>query len=340
MIYVFHGEDNFSANEALQQTLASAGPAEMRESNVTRLDAGEYTLEKFGAAAMVVPFLADRRIVVVRGLLGAAEGQRTGRRGRRNANEGGPGAGLPELLAQLPPTTDAIFMEGKLASGNPLLAAIRELGKERATIREFPVLRRDALTDWIRDRAARKGAQVDARAVALLAEQVGSNLWALDMEMEKLSIHATGRTVTVEDVQALVSSAREASIFDLVDAIMDRRPDAALKTMERLLHEGGTGPSLLAMIARQARMLALAQDLSQRRVPQNEWGSHLGTTSDFVIRKTAEQARRFTPAAVRGLYRLLLETDLAMKTGESTDELAMTEFLARASSLASAPRGR
>ena len=342
MIYVFHGEDNFSASEAVRRILEAAGPPEMRESNVTQLEAGEFSIERFGNAAMVMPFLADRRVVVVRGLLGAAEGQRTGRRGKRATatSDAGPGKGLPELLAQLPPFSDAVFVEGKVGTTNPLLASIRELGREKVVIKEFQMLRRDALADWVRDRAAKKGAQIDSRAVALLAEQVGANLWALDMEMEKLSIYASGRPITVEDVHALVSTAKEASIFDLVDAIMDRRADAALRVMERLLHEGATGQSLLAMIARQARMVALAQELARLRVPQNEWGGRIGTSSDFVVRKTAEQARRFTPAAVRGLYRLLLDTDLAMKTGESSDELAMTEFLARASTLASAARMR
>ena len=80
-------------------------------------------------------------------------------------------------------------------------------------------------------------------------------------------------------------------------------------------------------------------DLAAQRVPQGEWAPRLGTGSDFVVRKTAEQARRFAPEAVRALYRLLLEADVAMKTGETTEELALTELLAQAGSLRVAARG-
>ena len=330
MIYVFYGDDGFSAHEALGELLESVGPPEVRDANVTRLEASEFSIERFGAAAMVVPFLADRRVVVVSGLLSAAEGSRAQRGRGRAAAAADPAAGLVELLEALPPTTDAVFLDGKLTPSNPLRGAIRKLGPERATVREFPALRRDALDAWVRQRAEAKGAQIEQRAVALLVEHVGSDLWTLDSEIEKLAIYCAGRPVTAEDVGALVSQTREASIFALVDAVMENRTDAALKVMSRLLGGGTTAQAQIAMIARQARMVALAQELARSQVARDDWGKRLGTSSDFVVRKVADQARRFPPEAVRRLYGLLVEADLAMKTGGASDELALTELIARA----------
>lgn len=339
MIYVFYGEDDFSSTEALAPLLDAVGTPDLRDSNISRLDAGDFTIERFGSAAMVVPFLADRRVVVVRGLLGAAEGQRTGRRGRRaKADSEGPAAGLAPLLTELPPTTDVVFIDGRIGGSNPLLASIKELGTDQAVIREFQLLRRDSLGGWVRDRAAAKGAAIDNQAIAELMELVGPNLWAMDGEIEKLSIYVGDRPITVDDVTALVTGNRESRVFELVDAIMDKRPDAALAVTERLFRSGAAGPYLITMIARQARMVAIAQELAARKAPQSEWASSLGTTSDFVVRKTSEQARRFPPEAVRGLYRLLLEADMAMKTGGATEELAVTELLAQAGALRASPR--
>ena len=340
MIYVFHGDDDFSASEAARALVEMVGPDDLREANVAQLDANGFTVERFGAAAMVVPFLADRRLVMVRGLLASVAAQRTARRGRRG--DGDSGALVTELsalLGELPPTTDVVFFDGRLTAANPLLAAIRELGPDAAVVREFPTLRRDALAAWVRERAARKGAAIASSAVADLVEQVGPNLWAMDGEIEKLAVYCGDRPITSEDVQALVSAARELSVFELVDAIMAKRPGAALTAMERLLQGGATGPYLIAMVARQARMVALAQALAASGVPQQAWGPRIGTTSEFVVRKTADQARGFTPDAVRGLYRLLLETDLAMKTGDIADDVALTELLAQAGALQTAPRG-
>ena len=341
MIYVFHGDDDFSASEAARALIEAVGPDDLREANVAQLDANGFTVERFGSAAMVVPFLADRRLVMVRGLLASVAGQRTARRGRRggDGDSGTLVTALSTLLGELPPTTDVVFFDGRLTAANPLLAAIKELGPDAAVVREFPTLRRDALAAWVRERAARKGAAIASSAVTDLVEQVGPNLWAMDGEIEKLAIYCGDRPITSEDVQALVSGARELSVFELVDAIMAKRPGAALTAMERLLQGGATGPYLISMVARQARMVALAQALAASGVPQQAWGPRIGTTSEFVVRKTADQARGFTPDAVRGLYRLLLETDLAMKTGDIADDVALTELLAQAGALQTAPRG-
>lgn len=339
MIYVFHGEDDFSSAQALNPLIDAVGTPDLRDSNVSRLDASEFTIDRFGGAAMVVPFLADRRVVVVRGLLGATEGQRTGRRGRRaSADKEGPAVGLVPLLKEIPITTDVVFMETKVGATNAVLASIREIGPEQVIVREFPLLRRDSLPGWIRERAAGKNASIYSDAVDELADLVGPNLWAMDGEIEKLSIYASTRPITIDDVQALVTSNRESSVFELVDAIMEKRTDAALAVTQRLFHYGAAAPYLITMIARQTRMVAIAQELTARKVPQPEWAKRLGTTSAFVVRKTSEQARRFSPEAIIGLYRLLLEADIAMKTGETTDELAFTELLAQAGALRATPR--
>ena len=340
MIYVLHGEDSFSATEALREVLAAVGPEDVRDSNVSEIEAREFSVDKLAAAAMVVPFLADRRAVVVRGLMGTAEaGQRRGGRRGQDGAQARPPAELGALLAELPPTSDVVFYEGKLSPANPFLKAVAEAGDGQVRVREFAPLRRDALAGWVSDRAARKGGAIDPRTASMLAEQVGPNLWVMDSELEKLTIYCDGRPIGEDDVKALVSSTKDANVFALVDAIMDGRPSVALSSMRQLLDEGAAGPYLLTMVARQARLVALAQELLARRAPQQEWPARLGTSSDFVVRKTMEQARRFPPHAVRSLYRLLLETDLALKTG-TPDELALTEMLAQASALPAARAGR
>ncbi len=339
MIYLFYGEDDFSSAEAIKPLIEAVGPEDMRDTNVSVIDGVRFSIDSFGAAAMVVPFLADRRLVIVRGLLGTAEGQRGGRRGRRaKADDEGPTAGLTKLLPDLLPSTDVIFVDGKVSAANPILAAMKALGSDLVKPREYPLMRRDSLGGWIRDRAAMKGATVEPQGMAELAEIVGPNLWALDGEIEKLAIYVGDRPITLADVQALVTGNRESNIFELVDAIMDKRPNTALEVTERLLNSGAAGPYLVSMIARQARMVAIAQDLAARKVPQNEWAQRIGTSSDFVVRKTSEQARRFSAEAVRGLYRLLLEADMAMKTSDTTDELALIQLLAQAGALPVAPR--
>ena len=55
MIYVYQGDDDFSASEALGKLMEAVGPEDMREANVAQLDARSFTIDKFGGAAMVAP---------------------------------------------------------------------------------------------------------------------------------------------------------------------------------------------------------------------------------------------------------------------------------------------
>ena len=137
MIYVLHGEDSFSATEALREVLDAVGPEDVRSSNVTDIEAREFSVDKLAAAAMVVPFLADRRAVVVRGLMGTAEGgPRRGRRGQDGA-QARPPAELTALLAGLPPSSDVVFFEGKLSPANPFLKAVAGADGAQVRVRAF-----------------------------------------------------------------------------------------------------------------------------------------------------------------------------------------------------------
>ena len=329
MIYIFYGDDSFSIHEALRKQYEEVGPQDLWTSNVSEVDGASFELAQLLAVAQAMPFLALRRLVIVRGLLTAAEPQRqASRRARRPAARGAGESHAPGLagaLQALPPTTDVAFVDARLTPANLLLKEIGPL----ATVQEFPYLRRDVLAQWVRDRMAQKGGAVTNQAIAELVDLVGSNLWAMDTELEKLAIYCQERAAGTDDVRMLVTSAREATVFTLVDAIMEGRTEAALRVVEQLMKTGSEGPSLLSMVARQARFVALAQELAQLRVSPGDWGGRLGITQGFVLRKTVEQSRRFSRGQVHHLYQFLLEADLAMKRGEMAPDLALIELVTR-----------
>jgi len=336
-VYVFYGDDTFSSWEAFQELVDAMGSPELRESNLTEFEGAVLNAAQFAAAAQVMPFLAERRLVVVRGLLVTAESQGQGRRrGKQPARpqQANPSDAIIASLQGLPPTTEVVFLEGRVAPGNSILAALKPL----ANVRDFPVLRGDRLSRWVRERMEQKGGAITGEAISLMVEMVGSNLWSMDSELEKLATYRIGGRVEAGDVRTLVSAAREANVFALVDAILEHRPGAAMDMMGSLLQNGATATYILSMVARQARFLVLAQELGSQRVPPSEWGDRLGIQQEFVLRKTIQQARQYSADQLRQLYHLLLEADLSIKRGETTDDVAMVEFLAQAGTLGTPSR--
>ena len=156
-----------------------------------------------------------------------------------------------------------------------------------------------------------------------MADLVGGDLWTLDQELEKLSLYAAGREIGEADVRLMVSQVREASIFEAVDAMIDGRPEAALRLLAQLRDDGREPLYIIAMVERQLRLLALARDSMDRRLPPDELKRAMGTSSDFVVRKTTDQARRHSRQDIAWRYDRLLEADLAIKQGRLDPDLAL-----------------
>jgi len=64
---------------------------------------------------------------------------------------------------------------------------------------------------------------------------------------------------------------------------------------------------------------------------RTEIQSKLGVNSEYVVRKTLEQASRYSLPRLREVYHRLLETDLSIKTGKYDAELALNILVAELS---------
>ena len=314
------GEDDFSLNQELKRIREGISSKELRDANTTVLQGSQTSLQELSAACDTVPFLAEKRLVIVEGLLASVEPRRDrGGRSRPTDNSLAKWSGLVDYLEQMAPTTDLVFLEGAVQGNNRLLSKLKQV----ATVKGFSRLRGQQLRQWIERAVSQRGGAIDQRAAQNLADVVGGNLWILDGEVEKLCLYAGGRAITEEDVRSMVAPAREASIFAAVDAVIEGRPAVATEFLNRLLLSGATVPYVLTMLARQVRLLILSKELRRLRVPQKELATRLGLSADFVLRKTMQQERRFSFEQLKDIHARLLETDMNIKRGVLEDSIAL-----------------
>ncbi len=330
--HVFYGEDEFSIAEALEQLKAGLGPSDALAANTSVLDGRQCSLDQVRLASGAIPFLADHRLVVVEGLLDRFEdgaGRGRGRRGARAAEDRGIGewAALAELAPSLPPTTTLVVTGGAVRPQNPMLRAL----ERSAQCRRFPAVRAAQTVEWIRRRAQERGGMFANGAARLLADFAGGNLRLLDQEIAKLCTYANGQPITEDTVRRLCHTAREARIFDLMDAVAQRRQRDALRALEQLFAQDTAPQVMLTMLARQVRQMIAAKALTAQNAPRDDFYRALGTNSDFVVDKTVELARTYSMEALKGLMERLLQTDLAIKTGQLSDALALELLVAEAS---------
>jgi len=312
LLYILFGGDEFSLREELEKIKDGLGDRDSLASNTTVFEGHKLRLNQLMDACLAMPFLGSHRLIIVEGLLGRFE-------------EGGEEwLALKEQVATMPQTTVLVLVDGQIKRGNALLRGLAPL----ASVKEFPLLKGAALEGWIRKRVARGGGTISPQAVRLLATQVGENLLVLASEIEKLLLYTLGRRIEEGDVRGVVSYAREASVFSMVDALVEGRASRAATLIHQLLQEGVTAPYLLVMITRQLRLLLQAKELSLKGMAVSEIKKRLGLASDYTLTKALEQSKRYSMRRLEQVYRKLLETDLSIKRGIWKGELALDLLVA------------
>jgi DNA polymerase-3 subunit delta len=216
-----------------------------------------------------------------------------------------------------------ILVDEDVKDNNPLLKKLSPV----AEVRTFPLLRGKDLKTWIRQRVKEEGGDITPQAVNLLAELIGGDLWAMDGEIQKLLIYSRERPVSEDDVRQLVSCIQEANIFAMVDAVAEGRTELAQRILHRLYDEGVAPTYILTMITRQFRLIAQARDLG-KGLSRLQIQDRLGLKSSYSLDKTLSQARLYDLEGVKRAYDKLLETDLAIKTGQYSDKLALELLVA------------
>jgi DNA polymerase-3 subunit delta len=324
MLYILHGRDDFSCREELSRIRTALDSDGMLASNTDVLDGRAVTPDQLTAICDTVPFLASHRLVVVEGLLARFDPPDRGRRGVGRPKRG-PGPeleswlGLAEHLQRLPDSTTLVLLDDELSPDNPLFHALRP----HAEVKEFPELKPGAVLQWILDRAEGLGADISPKGADALRDLLGNKMWILANELDKLAAYAQGRRIEAADVRALVHEAREVKIFALVDAVVEKRPPAALHLLCRLVDEGADFGYLLAMMSRQYRLIIQAKELSVSGITSQEIGQRLDIHSGFVLQKVLDQADRYSLSRLKAAYRRLLEADESVKRGRYSDELAL-----------------
>ena len=329
MIYLIYGEDSLSVEETLASLSSHEADDDLHDVNTTTLNGATVSLAELEAAWSTIPFLADKRVVVVRNLLARMEQGRGGGSARSRGMDK-EWTDIGERLSYVPDSTELIFVDAAVSRNNPLLSVVRPV----AQVREFRLPSVREMPGWVRQRADRLGAAIEPSAISALVDAIGNNTRLIDMELQKLAIyHSSGRPdrrsdgiIRRQDVEVMVSYVREANIFAAVDAALEGRAAFALRLAHQLLAEGRSSAYVITMLARQVRFLIVAKDMKSRGFQQDEIGRRLSIRG-YPLTKTMQQEVRFSAERLVEIHRRLLEADLSIKTGAADEEMALDALI-------------
>lgn len=308
-VFLFLGEEEYAVSEALDY-LAAKVLNERDE--IDRVDAEEAGVEGIRVQMTTPPFLSTHRLVVARGIdsLSAAE--------------------LSQLEPYLSDPTPGVVVAFVARSLDKRTKFYRALSRHGQVV-EFTRLRGQQLERWLASEARRQGLQLTAEQISLICQWVGDDMRALKGEVEKLATYVgPSGEITDEELMLCVGKHRDTGdqylVFRFADAVGLGRPDEALELLHKLLYLGRPPLVILAMIARQLRLILRVHDLRQKGLSAAQAAGKLGLPV-FVVRKLFQQAAGFRiEEAVRGLE-LVMQVDRALKTGGDRNASLLLERL-------------
>ena len=306
-VYIFYGEESYLREYYLKEVQKKLVPAGFEEFNFHRVAGKGLTVEKLTEMTEAMPMMAERTLIVVTD----CDLYRLGEEQREK---------LIALLEDFPPYCCLIFVydlvEYKPNKTYKKLYAALAKGAQEV---KFETQDRSDLVNWIARRFRAAGHDIDARTAEHLMFTCGSLMIGLVPEIEKISAYAKGRTVTVEDINAVADPVLDAVVFDMTSAVTKGDYDRASELLGRLLKKQEEPIMILGVIAKELRRLYTAR-IALDSGKDKLWLMDLWSMrSDYPARLLLDAARKTTHEWCANSLALCQKLDRRMKSEKGID---------------------
>jgi DNA polymerase III subunit delta len=317
LIVVF-GDEQHQKSTALTASLDALLPPEvdrslaLTEYDGTRPpDAGGPALVTVLEDLATLPFLADRRVVVIRD----ADAFVTANRER-----------LEAYFAKPAPTGTLVLECRTFLRTTRLAKAGVAVGAQYI---ECKKLAGRALVDFVVNAASERGKRLAPAVAARIVDLVGPDTGWLGGEVEKLALYAADRPgIDDEDVSALVGQSREERIFAVMDVAANGRTADALRMWHQVIACDPDAPyKVIGGMLFKVRQWLLAHRLLAEGTPLAGIAPRVGAWGRE--RELSDLLRRLTPPFLRRFLAALANLDSQAKSGTRSIETGVELMLLR-----------
>lgn len=264
--------------------LVQAFVKEHTDIGLDRIDGEEAEYDRIREALESLPFLASRKLVVLRAP--SAQKEFTEK--------------VEQLLGNLPETTDVIIHEPKLDKRSVYYKFL----KKNTEYMEFNELDEYGLAKWITSQA-----DISPNDAKYLVERVGANQQLLSNELAKLTTY--NPKVTRETIDLLTEPNPQSTIFQLLDAAFAGDKKQMLRLYQEQRASKVEPQQIIAMLAWQLHILAVVKTAGDK-------GDSIiaadAKINPYVIGKSRSITRHLTPQKLKDLIHGLAELDVQLKT--------------------------
>ena len=253
--------------------------------------------------AETMPFLSDKRAIII----------------ENSPFFKGEGEKIAEYLNAVPETTYLVFVEESVDKRSKLYKSIAKNG----CVVELNGLSEDKIITWILGILKKDNKKITQSTMHYLLDKIGTDMENIRTEVEKLICYCYDREViTNEDIDAVCVTQINNQIFEMLDAMANKRQKTALQLYYNLLALKEPPMRILFLIGRQFNLLLQARMLKQKGYGDRAIAEKIGVPP-FAATKYLNQASKFKLADLRQAVDECVEADEAVKSGNRNDRLSV-----------------
>lgn len=276
--------------------------AEHGDMAVEKIDGEEASYQAMLAAAQSLPFLASKKLVLLRNPSASKEFTEN----------------FEQFVGDIAETNDVIIVESKL---DKRLAYYKNL-KKLTDFHEFRVLDANGLARYAVEVAKEQGAVLSSADARYLVERVGTNQLMIQHEVQKLALADT--KITRATIELLTDKTPQSTVFDLLEVAFAGNAPRMTELYEEQRALKVEPQQVIAMLAWQLHILLLVKAAGQKTAETIATDAKI---SPYVVRKTMQLARGLSYKKLQECTVNLRELDERTKTDGTNADEAVRYFL-------------
>jgi DNA polymerase III subunit delta len=307
-VYLFVGDAELLIEEAWYRLREKVVPAKALRFNGESLSARDVGAAEVVERLATLPMFGPKRLLRVTHVEAWKKDQE---------------ALLAAYLARPKAVSCAVLCAPSRKGLSALEAAVRATGM----VVEFAAPSESELPGWLQGRARQRQKRLNLRAADQLLERVGNDMGRLASELDKLCLFVGERKeIDASDVEEVVSRQRQFSVFELLRAVGKSDGARAVTMLRRLLLHGEPPLPVLALLARQIRILWQTMDAAKAGSSDQQIGQRLKLPAS-VVGNYRQTAALFSEQSLYHAHRIIRECDLALKSSGVAPEMLLESLI-------------
>ena len=311
---LFYGDDSYLIKKNLDILFQTN---EIKMQDIETYDYEEDGIEVAITSAMTLPFLADKKGVIIRNCSFLSD--------KKNASKEEIDA-LTRYIDYFNPTTLLVLLAPyeRLDSRKNI---VKYLNKN-IEVKEFKITSKsDSIYDFIKDEVAKNNITIDPLALTQFVNRIGNDSTLLENELNKLITYALDKgRITSDMIYEVVIKDIDDNIFELVNAVVDKEVNKCIDIYQDLKSIKIDPVWMLGTISNKFQEILYTKELIKQKYRKEDIMKYFRASSGRVY-YMMQNAKNVTDDRLMKILSELEELDYRIKSGLIDKFLGIELFL-------------